>query len=119
MQKAKFQSINDDVSVSSNRTKRRSLKAGGGGNRAAWRTRIRSGPEGARGVLSVRGWSLCMLLSEVPSFRLSAFCCPSVGLFVPLTGAAGRPGFRAEFLKRLGRGLVFQFFFRIGFWTVF
>ena len=40
MQKAKFQSINDDVSVSSNRTKRRSLKAGGGGNRAAWRIQI-------------------------------------------------------------------------------
>ena len=53
---------------------------------------IRSGPEGARGVLKGRGWSLCMFLSELPSFRLSAFCCPSVGLFVPLTGAAGGPG---------------------------
>ena len=33
-----------------------------------------------------------MFLSELPSFSLSAFCCPSVGLFVPLTGAAGLPG---------------------------
>ena len=61
MQKAKFQSINDDVSVSSNRTKRRSLKAGGGGNRAAWRTRIRSGPGGARGVLAFGLGSLSVI----------------------------------------------------------
>ena len=27
-------------------------KTGGGGNRAAWRIQIRSGPEGARGVLA-------------------------------------------------------------------
>ena len=31
-------------------TKRRSSKMGGGGNRAAWRIQIRSGPGGARGV---------------------------------------------------------------------
>ena len=54
---------------------------------------IRSGPEGARGVLKGRGWSLCMFLSELLSFRLSSFCCLSVGLFVTLTGAAGFPGF--------------------------
>ena len=33
-----------------------------------------------------------MFLSEGISFRLSSFCCLSVGLFVPLTGAAGGPG---------------------------
>ena len=43
-------------------------------------------------MLSVRGWSLCMCLSELPSFRLPSFGCLSVGLFVPLTGAAGGPG---------------------------
>ena len=53
-----------------------------------------------------------MFLSELPSFRLSAFCCPSVGLFAPLTGAAGGPGFtRADarfasfFLHRFLDGL--------------
>ena len=53
---------------------------------------IRSGPEGARGVLNVRGWSLCMFLSELLSFRLPSSGCLSVGLFVPLTGARGSPG---------------------------
>ena len=75
---------------------------------------IRSGPEGARGVLKGRGWSLCMCLSEVPSFRLSAFCCPS------LLPDPGLPGRKALFLLgALGRTSVFQLFFRIGFWKVF
>ena len=50
----------------------RSLPEGPGDPRAQY---IRSGPEGARGVLSVLGWSLCMFLSEGISFRLSSFCC--------------------------------------------
>ena len=77
---------------------------------------IRSGPEGARGVLKGRGWSLCMFLSELLSFRLPSSGCLSVGLFIPLTGARGTPGL---VVNRLGRTSVFQLFFRIGFWMVF
>ena len=32
---------------------------------------IRSGPEGARGVLKVSGWSFCILLSELSSLKSS------------------------------------------------
>ena len=65
MQKASFQSINNDVSVSSSLTKCRSLKTGSGGNRAAWRIQIRSGPEGARGVLKKRARSFWTFRSEL------------------------------------------------------
>ena len=58
-------------------------------------------------MLNVRGWSLCMLLSEFLSFRLSSFCCLSVGLFVTLTGAAGFPGFPGV----AGPDLCFSTFF--------
>ena len=77
---------------------------------------IRSGPEGARGVLDVRGWSLCMFLSELLSFRLSSFCCLSVGrlLLLPEPGVSpGSPGvpgpdlcFSTFFLNRIFDGFL-------------
>ena len=36
-----------------------------------WDQYIRSGPEGARGVLKVSGWSFCILLAELSSLKSS------------------------------------------------
>ena len=78
-----------------NRRRGRHSAPSPGGPRAQY---IRSGPKGARGVLKGRGWSLCMFLSELLSFRLSSFCClsvPSNKRLLPedtLTGARGSPG---------------------------
>ena len=54
-----------------------------------------------------------MFLSELLSFRLPSSGCLSVGLFVPLTGAAGGPGLTGPDAR------FSMFFFRIVFWNVF
>ena len=80
---------------------------------------IRSGPEGARGVLEGRGLSLCMLLSALSSALSSPNSCgfSSEALCVLLICMCLWDSRMSRGL--LGRALVFQLFFRIGFWMVF
>ena len=77
-----------------------------------WAQYIRSGPEGARGVLEGRGWSLCMLLSALLFFRLPSF----VGcLHVSCSSLPDLRDLRAKVVQTT----FFRPFFHIVFWMVF
>ena len=86
-----------------------------GGPRAQY---IRSGPEGARGVLKGRGWSLCMLLSALSSALSSPNSCgfPSEALCVLLTCMClWEPGGVRAFRGISGGTPKNHYFFRIDF----